>query len=101
MKYIMFEDAEGRKVPVIFPENYVHVEVARAMQSRRISPVPVMPIRAGFVNLGTDVTVYGESETLGIKSKDIDAAFIMGGDAISMMPDIFALNLIGKLKERK
>jgi len=98
MKYIMFEDAEGRKMPVIFPELLVHADVAKVIQ--RAMPNPVKIKSAGFVILGADVHTHGESETLGVKGRDIDAAYIVSGDAGAYMPEMMVEGILKTIRSR-
>lgn len=116
MKYIMLETKDGAKLPIIFPDVLTHVFVAGAMQlvidtmdpKKDLRPRQLLSmleggsaavVSAGFVGLGMDITVHGESESLGgIKSKPADAARIVGGEAIQYMPDEMAEMLLAKLK---
>lgn len=117
MKYIMFETSEGQKMPIIFPDQLTHCFVAGAMQlvfdtldsKKDLRPKQLLnfleaptaaPVSAGFINLGIDITVHGESESLGgLKSVPADAARIICGDAIQFMPDEMAELMLAKLKE--
>jgi hypothetical protein len=116
VKYIMLETAEGQKLPVIFPDALTHCFVAGAMQlvmdtldpKKDLRPKqllsflerPSAPVTsAGFINLGVDISVYGESESLGgVKSKPADAVRIICGEAIQFMPDEMAEMLLEKLR---
>lgn len=60
----------------------------------------VTPTSAGFVSFG-DTKTHGESESIGVKSKEIDAAYIEFGDAVSFMPEEMLRPLLGKLKAAK
>lgn len=119
MKYIMFETAEGQKMPIIFPEQLTHCFVAGAMQlvfdtldsKKDLRPRQLLgmleaptaaPVSAGFISLGIDIAVHGESESLGgLKSVPADAARIVCGDSIQFMPDSVAELMLEKLKEAK
>lgn len=75
MKYIMFlTEVAGiqRKVPIIFPDFLVHIEVAKAMKdligSSKIAS-------AGDVELDVR-SVHGKSTTIGISSKTEDKEII-------------------------
>ena len=86
MKYIMIEtmpqnDSEKRFIPIIFPKELVHAEMAKAVghllarQGIRSSCVR----SAGQVKLTYErgsVTCYGESETCKVKSHESDADII-------------------------
>ena len=117
MKYIMFETAEGQKMPIIFPEQLTHCFVAGAMQlvfdtldtKKDLRPKQLLnflesptaaPVSAGFVSIGLDVECHGESESLGgLKSVPADSARIMLGDSMQFMPDAAAEILLARLKE--
>jgi hypothetical protein len=117
MKYIMLETEEGMKLPIIFPDVLTHCFVAGAMQlvmdtldpkkdlrPRQLDDMlkrgSAQPVSAGFVNIVGDVTVYGESESLGgVKSVPADAARILMGDAIQFMPDSMCELLMEKLRD--
>lgn len=118
-KYIMFETAEGQKLPVIFPSALTHSLVAGAMQMaldcldsdkdlrpkqclQLLARASAVPVSAGFMSFGLDIDVAGESESLGgLKSKPSDAARIVCGDSIAFMPDSVAEAMLVKLKEDK
>lgn len=103
MKYVMLETSEGKKLPFLFPEELVHADFAHLMirlvkiQTKQSCRV----ISAGFVEPGLDVTVHGESESIGIKSQHSDAAYIALGAAISMMPSYMVGDLLLKAKKGK
>lgn len=102
MKYIMIETIEGQKLPIMFPDTLVHADVAivmmRLIEMRH--KVKNAPINAGFVSIGTDVTVHGESESLDLKSNPVDGFRIIAGEAVSHMPDMLLGPLIAKMKEQ-
>jgi len=116
MKYIMLETAEGMKLPIIFPDVLTHCFVAGAMQlvmdtldpkkdlrPRQLDDMlkrgSAPPVSAGFVNIGADVQVHGESESLGgLKSKPADAGRIVMGDAIQFMDDAMVELMMEKLR---
>lgn len=114
MKYIMLETPDGQQLPIIFPEILTHCFVAGAMQlacdtldpKKDLRPKQLddllergssKPVSAGFVNLGRDVTVHGNSESLGgLKSKQSDAGRMMLGDSVQFMPDEMVSMLLTK-----
>lgn len=118
MKYIMLETEDGLKLPIIFPEVLTHLFVAGAMQlvadtldpakdlrPRQLTDMLLRgvakPVSAGFIDLGDDITVRGESESLGgLKSVPADAHRIVIGESVQFMPDAIATMLFGKLEER-
>lgn len=103
MKYIMLETDEGKKIPFVFPNELVHADVADLM-CRLVSVRTnqyARPISAGFVELGFDTTVHGESETLSLKSNDSDAAYLALGDSVNMMPDYVVGQLLEKAKSKR
>jgi hypothetical protein len=103
MKYIMLEDTEGRKIPIIFPEHLVHDDMAKVVGSllARSQKALTMPIGAGFIHLGTDISVSGESETLSLQSREIDAAYIIAGEAGQYMPELMMSGLVERIKARQ
>jgi len=118
-KYVMFETEEGMKVPIIFPEVLTHALVAGAMQMvfdcldsskdlrikqclNLLARASAPPVSAGFVDIGVDIEVTGESESLGgMKSVPADAARIALGASIAFMPDAVAENMHQLLKDRE
>ncbi len=90
MKYVMFEttpqnDGEPRFIPVIFPKELVHAEVAAAIGHvlKRQGVGPFCVRSAGEVTLSLDdgaVRCGGESETLKAKSHADDADIIQMHD---------------------
>lgn len=119
MKYIMLETAEGMKLPIIFPDILTHCFVAGAMQlavdcldpkkdlrPRQLDSLleggSAKPVSAGFINIGVDVEVHGESESLGgLKHNPADAGRVVMGDAIQFMPDAMIPALMEKLRAEK
>jgi hypothetical protein len=103
MKYIMLEDTEGRKIPIIFPEHLVHADMATMVRGllARSQKAIAMPVGAGFIHLGTDISVSGESETLNLQSRVIDAAYIIAGEAGQYMPELMMSGLIERIKARQ
>lgn len=83
MKYIMFEDHTGRKVPVIFPNSMVHVMVAEAMS-------PLVPM-GRVISAGEAVIRVshcgGDSETLGAFAAEDDATTINEYDYFYGLPN--------------
>jgi len=86
MKYIMYENKDGTKFPVVFSERLVHAHMDLAVPhaARRGNQI-IRPVSAGFVNLETFAT-YGESESMGLKSKKEDGLYIWGGTNVCSMP---------------
>lgn len=91
MKYVVFAaridpDPTVQLMPVIFPKELAHADVARALcynMARGTPRVMLEPVSAGFVNSGSfgSVRAHGESETLGLASvPDRDSALITGCD---------------------
>lgn len=82
-KYIMFE-ANGSKLPVIFPPSVIHSTMAEGIQHsiRRhvIDEAPgrwsSKPISAGFISTLLVTGVHGDSETLNLKSVEDDRRII-------------------------
>jgi hypothetical protein len=69
MKYIIFISKDGRQeIPIIFPNNLVHLEVAQAM-SKLVGTSRV--VAAGeFSSLAIDAECNGKSTTIGVKSRE-------------------------------
>lgn len=83
MKYIMVEfehrDAGNQITPILFPEAIVHQHMLEFMQR---SPYRADLVSAGFVDIYVEdgrqvVSCYGESESIGCKSRGADDAFII------------------------
>lgn len=89
MKYIMFEvimmasDAQGtlikKAVPIIFPEDMVHREMASAMRPVMFrhwgAGADVRLVAAGFYDVNSG-EVHGESETLHVRHRPEDKLII-------------------------
>lgn len=75
-KYIVFQDERtGRRLPVLFPNELVHAEVADALIACGLmnsASLFYRPVSAGFVMLAVSSS-HGESESLKIKSDPEDA----------------------------
>lgn len=78
-KYIAYDIAYGRRVPIIFPDIFNHVDVARRLNplasngGRQSAPV----VSAGFIAGLAVTSVYGQSESLdGLKCDDLDTEVI-------------------------
>ena len=69
MKYVMFE-AGGLEYPVLFPDFIKHNDIRQSIGHEVIS--------AGFVSVGSDgnLTAYGESVSLGKKSRPEDSKIL-------------------------
>lgn len=70
MKYIIFKDEKtGLVQPVVFGEHTTHSEIKLA---------GAKPVSAGFCHVSSEygLSVGGDSESLGLKSEDNDAAYI-------------------------
>lgn len=89
MKYVMMLTLAGQRLPILFPEHLVHAHVADDMRRRilRDTKQPAGPVSAGFVSFKEGLSVYGESDTLGLKSRPIDAAYIALGAPVAFMPE--------------
>lgn len=103
MKYIMMETAEGKKIPILFPDCIVHSEMEKAatFAIHRSLKQYSQAVSAGFVGIDGEFTTSGESESIGIKSKKVDAAYIAFGDAASLMPEAIVADLAVKAKKAK
>lgn len=83
-KYIMFE-ANGAKVPVIFPPSIIHSSMAEGIQhavrrsviEERPHNWSSKPVSAGFIGGLIATSTYGDSESLnGLAAQDGDRAVI-------------------------
>ncbi len=95
------ETREGQKLPFLFPDSVTHLYVAMAMSAlvKSTMNTEAKAVSAGFVSIGTDVSVSGESESLGgLKSIPSDAARIVVGECLSFMPDSLATMMLEKLR---
>jgi len=103
MKYVMFETAEGQKLPVLFPECLTHSIMAMFMRGGIECCIKkdADPVSAGFVNVGTNIEVWGKSESMGnLESNPADAARIVLGGSIEFMPDAMASAMASAMMER-
>lgn len=75
MKYIMLEDKNGIKHPVIFPDFFVHAIIARAVIDEfRLRKMNLKVTSAGFVDsLDLNVNCTGKSESLNVESDNMDS----------------------------
>jgi len=69
-KYVMF-DWVSLEAPILFPAHIGHNEIVRMIQSVYSG---VNPISAGFVS--HDKTCYGSSNSIGLKSREIDTKIV-------------------------
>jgi len=80
-KYILVERVlEGgiaQHIPILFPKELMHSEVAQALARATGDLSGCRPVRAGFVDLKADAT-HGASESLGLGSSAGDAEWING-----------------------
>lgn len=78
LKYIMFEDRDGVKYPVIFSNHLNHIDVARSLLTNGFSDkLPnVFAASAGFIHMMATDT-FGDSESMGgLKSRPEDRQVI-------------------------
>jgi hypothetical protein len=83
VKYVMLEvTAQGitRKIPILFPDMLVHLEVANAIKpllERQLRNVSIEIVSAGFFNSNdVDIVCTGGSESCGVNAQDLDAMTI-------------------------
>lgn len=99
MKYIILQDNNGGKWPFIFPDVCVHSDVATlAKQMLFWSHSTSSEVYSAGQWDGT--TASGHSESLGVKSKPGDTAYILMGQAVSNLPPAFADSILDKWKGR-
>lgn len=83
MKYIMFKksfkDGGGYCVPIVFPNNLVHIMVADAMTAKGAPLEGYMPVSAGEVS-PIDWKPFGESTTLKMRPHPRDENILMMND---------------------
>jgi len=84
-KYVMFQDADGRCIPVIFPGSLVHLDVARSV--RAALPRGNAVVSAGHIGALHVSSAFGESETLQVKAYEKDADVINHYPYSGGMPD--------------
>lgn len=103
MKYVMFGTTTGRKFAVIFPDHLVHAHVAKYIANLSFAAhnEPATAVSGGFIALGDEVKVMGESESLKLKSTEVDALRIMIGESVSSMPDEMLKPLWKKVEDAK
>lgn len=101
MKYIMMESMTGVMHPILFPESFVHIEMARHMTvfMRRGGDL-AEPVRAGFVELGLNTRVYGKSESLGLESNATDAIRMILGSNGNAIPEELLMPILQRMKAR-
>lgn len=87
MKYIIFQDANERRIPVIFSESLVHADVSELLKKYG------RPISAGFVDF-KQVQVYGMSESLGLTSNELDSARIQFGHSVEFADELLLRKLL-------
>lgn len=101
MKYIILENSNGQILPIIFPEVLVHSEIAEYMRHLTLRDLgsTFTPTSAGFVNIEMCST-YGESESIGVESKENDNFNIQASQSFGMMRfESLPPNLQEKMKE--
>jgi hypothetical protein len=80
MKYIIFRDRKlNREIPILFPNTLVHLDVALALS--KVVGTSIVVAAGEFSSLAIDSEAfYGQSTSIGIKSRAIDGDFISGLD---------------------
>lgn len=71
-KYII-ASVNGLEMPIVFPEHITHVAMAKAVEGQSDGEFEVTG--AGFWNVDARVA-YGESMTLGVKSREEDTQIL-------------------------
>lgn len=104
MKYVIL-DANGHKLPIIFPEALNHDFVASAMKLVVVVQAPkfkgaVTVFGAGFTD-PLVIAVHGKSETLNIESKSSDLPYLALGSAIAHMPPDAAMAMFTAITGKK
>ncbi len=102
MKYILFQDrATGFRVPILFSERIIHAEMDRPgrVAIGNSTGLMVKPVSAGFIHLGQDFRVHGNSESMGLVSHPADEAFIGLGDSGALLDVDYARALWERAKK--
>lgn len=99
MKYVIFEDEAGCRFPIIFPDVFVHSDMAEYTQYQSMDKLNkfVKPVSAGFISLKGEC--FGESESLNLKSdKEMDTDLCNFGDSLYNVSKEMLPILIAKLR---
>ena len=101
MKYVMFENLLGHKLPVIFAEDFVHVNIADAVMKmvEDNGQLPVKPVSAGFITV--DAKCSGRSESLNMEVDVHDETYILYNDSLRTVPEAMIPGLILELEENR
>ncbi|GAB7081415.1 hypothetical protein [Megalodesulfovibrio paquesii] len=72
MKYIMFEDFQGRPLPIIFPDRIDHAEMREQMPYATV-------LSAGYVDMEGEALFrcHGKAVELGAAARPEDAAILL------------------------
>ena len=99
MKYVMFENELGHKLPVIFSDDMTHKLVAQAIvkMNEESLQLPVKPVSAGFVSL--EAKCSGRSESLNMEPAEYDSVYIDYNDSLRAVPEHGIKPLLKELKE--
>lgn len=101
MKYIMFENELGHKIPVIFPDKIVHADMAKSIAYMMVMQNDefVKPVSSGLVSIKAKVS--GKSKTLNLESNDDDSMYITFNDSIGSLPlDIMPPTILKELRDQ-
>lgn len=102
MKYVIFKTSNGFLLPVIFPNGFIHADMALVVNvlCEENMASRCVPVSAGTIDLGNDFVCSGESETLGLVSRPIDEAVIGLHEQGSSLPDTMLSDLWEQAKKR-
>ncbi|MCA1943676.1 MAG: hypothetical protein LDL30_00110 [Desulfovibrio sp.] len=72
MKYILFEDFQGRPLPIIFPDRIDHLEMREQMPYATV-------LSAGYVDVEGEALFrcHGKAVELGVSARAGDAAILL------------------------
>ena len=103
MKYIILEAANGMPLPIIFPDQLIHAEVAVFMAELTEATIGQIakPVSAGHIAMGTDFTCGGGSDTLAMKSRPQDEAIIGIGVQAWALPAAMVVSLWERAKQQR
>lgn len=91
MKYIMFQNSDGRKIPFIFPNTFVHSQIAEVIKPLLFDK-EVKIISAGDIKISIH-NCSGNSSTLGVGVIKGDAKLIHEYDYFHGFPNETGINI--------
>lgn len=86
MKYIMYETADGKRIPFIFPDFLVHAQVADRLGTL-LQLSRAKPVSAGSIGTVVVAGISEGSESLALTSDPADATVINCYDYLHGLPN--------------